>query len=178
MGTIAPSHRFEEPVVEFFLKTTKGGLSDTQGVVVEGLDAQKGEEDPFIENPHESTWRLVHPKKQASDPTASLARTVESGRVLGKATIAEMEEAITDTLITLEAFFAQHQFKLIDFKIEFGITGDGRVVIADVIDNDSWRLRDGQWRDVSKQSFRDGDTLASIEDKYAFVAQLLEQSRE
>ena len=172
-----PPHRFEEPVAEFFLKTTKGGLKDAQGeVIVEGLDAQKGEEDPFIENPHEVTWRLVHPKKQASDPEASLGRTVESGRVLGKATIAEMEKAITDALITLETFFAQHQFKLIDFKIEFGVTGDGRVVISDVIDNDSWRLRDKNWNDVSKQSFRDGDTLASIEDKYALVAELLEQS--
>jgi phosphoribosylaminoimidazole-succinocarboxamide synthase len=172
-----PPHRFETPLVEFFLKTTRGGLSDEKGVIVENLDPKKGEEDPFIENPHDSAWRLVHPKKQANDPEYSLGRTVDAERILGTGTIKEMEEAITKTLLTLEGFFSKHEFKLIDFKIEFGMTKDGRVVISDVIDNDSWRLRDKNWGDVSKQSFRDGETMSSIEDKYALVATLMEESR-
>ena len=94
-------HRFETPVVEFFLKTTKGGLKDAQGVIVEGLDPKKGEEDPFIENPQDSMWRLAHPKKPDSDPTASLGRTIESARVLGSSTIMEMESMIVKTLTTL-----------------------------------------------------------------------------
>lgn len=170
-------HRFEEPLVEFFLKTTKGGLSDKKGVIVEGLDPMKGEEDPFIENPHDSEWRLVHPKKPSNDPAYSLGRMVDAKRILGTGTIREMEEAISRTLLTLEAFFSKHDFKLIDFKIEFGMTTDGRVVISDVIDNDSWRLRDKNWNDVSKQSFRDGEAMSAIEDKYALVAALLEESR-
>lgn len=167
-------HRFETPVVEFFLKTTKGGLKDALGSIVEGLDPSKGEEDPYIENPHDAEWRLFHPKKPTTDPEVSLHRTVGSARVLGPATVAEMESAMTKALTTLSSFFAVHDFKLIDFKVEFGVTPDGRVVISDVIDNDSWRLRDAQWRDVSKQSFRDGDSLASIENKYALVAELLD----
>ncbi len=170
-------HRFETPVVEFFLKTTKGGLKDAEGVIVENLDPKKGEEDPFIYNPHDSSWKLVHPKKPNFDPESSLNRTVEAKRVLGSGTIAEMEDAITKTLLTLEAFFAKHDFKLIDFKIEFGMTEDGKVVISDVIDNDSWRLRDKNWNDVSKQSFRDGEGMATIEDKYALVAALMEESK-
>ncbi len=172
-----PPHRFETPLVEFFLKTTKGGLSDEKGVIVENLDPKKGEEDPFIENPDEAQWKLVHPKKTANDPEYSLGRTVEAKRILGTGTVAEMEKAITQTLFTLEAFFAKHDFKLIDFKIEFGMTQDGRVVISDVIDNDSWRLRDKNWNDVSKQSFRDGEGMSTIEDKYALVAALMEESR-
>lgn len=173
-----PPHRFETPVVEFFLKTTKGGLKDNQGVIVENLDPKKGEEDPFIQNPHDSTWKLVHPKKPDFDPESSLNRSVESRRVLGTATASEMEDAMTKTLLTLESFFSKHDFKLIDFKVEFGKTADGRVVISDVIDNDSWRLRDKNWNDVSKQSFRDGEEVSKIEDKYALVAGLLEQSRD
>jgi phosphoribosylaminoimidazole-succinocarboxamide synthase len=169
-----PPHRFEIPLVEFFLKTTKGGLSDEKGVIVENLDPKKGEEDPFIENPHEAQWKLVHPKKTANDSEYSLGRTVEAKRVLGTGTVAEMEKAIMQTLLTLEEFFAKHDFKLIDFKIEFGMTQGGRVVISDVIDNDSWRLRDKNWNDVSKQSFRDGEEMSTIEDKYALVARLLD----
>jgi len=173
-----PPHRFDPPVVEFFLKTTKGGLSDNEGnVLVEGLDPLKGEEDPFIENPKESQWRLMHPKTPGADPAASLNRTIDASRVLGPATIEEMEEATVKTLLTLEAFFAKHDFKLIDFKIEFGLTTDNKVVVSDVIDNDSWRLRDQNWKDVSKQSFRDGEAMSSIEDKYAQVAALMETSK-
>src|ERR1700687_5888672 len=152
-------HRFDPSVVEFFLKTTKGGLTDASGVLVEGLDPQKGEEDPFIENPHDNEWKLAHPKKPDSDPESSLKRTIDGSRVLGGATIFEMESAITKTLLTLEAFFEKHDFKLVVFKLEFVTTQDGKVVISDVIDNDSWRLRDQNWGDVSKQSFRNGEEL-------------------
>ncbi|MEK7509689.1 MAG: phosphoribosylaminoimidazolesuccinocarboxamide synthase [Patescibacteria group bacterium] len=177
-GQGEPPHRFEKPMVEFFLKTTRGGLKDAQGeTIVEGLDPAKGEEDPFIENPHDAQWRLVHPKKQSTDPEASLGRTIDAARVVGGATIPEMGSAIVRALETLELFFTTHAFKLIDFKIEFGVTQDGRVVISDVIDNDSWRLRDKNWNDVSKQSFRDGEKLSKIEDKYELVAAVLEQSR-
>ncbi|MEK9160783.1 MAG: phosphoribosylaminoimidazolesuccinocarboxamide synthase [Patescibacteria group bacterium] len=173
-----PPHRFDPPVVEFFLKTTKGGLKDEDGtMLVEDLDPQKGEEDPFIENPREGTWRLMHPKTPGEEPSASLNRTIDAERVLKGATIDEMESAIVRTLETLEEFFAKNDFKLVDFKIEFGRTKDSRVVISDVIDNDSWRLRDQNWSDVSKQSFRDGEAMSQIEDKYARVAALMETSR-
>lgn len=171
-------HRFAESLVEFFLKTTRGGLKDPRGeTIVEGLDPQKGEEDPFIENPREAVWNLAHPKLPKTDLGSSLGRAVEATRVLGGAHITDMEAMTRDAFAVLEKFFAQHEFKLIDFKIEFGTTPDGRVVIADVIDNDSWRLRDKSWQDVSKQSFRDGEELSKIEDKYALVAELLERTR-
>lgn len=172
-------HRFGEPIIEFFLKTTKGQLTSASGeTLVEGLDPLAGEEDPFIPNPEESVWRLTHPKKPADDPAADLGRAVDRMKVLPAAdAIEKLTDMLRDTFLTLEAFFAKHDFKFIDIKIEFGITGDGRLVVADVIDNDSWRLRDQDWKDVSKQSFRDGEDLAAIEDKYGLVAALLERSR-
>ncbi len=172
-------HRFEEPVVEFFLKTTKGSLKAADGeTLVDGLDPLKGEEDPFIPNPEDETWELALSKKPSGDREASLGRTVDRKKVLPSPdAIPEMKDMTRKTFLVLEAFFAEHDFKFVDFKIEFGVTHDGRLVIADVIDNDSWRLRNHDWKDVSKQSFRDGEDLATIQNKYQQVAMLLEKSK-
>lgn len=165
-------HRFDDIVAEFFLKTTKGGLADASGAIVSGLDPLKGEEDPYIENPFDAEWNLLHPKKEAAD--ASLGRRIDAARVAHPERMKEMEVLVQRTFAVLESFFAKHDFKFIDFKIEFGITPEGRLVVADVIDNDSWRLRDQNWEDLSKQSFRDGQPLSEVEAKYGRVARLLE----
>ena len=167
----APPHRFDSPVVEFFLKTTKGGLKDSSGnQLVSDLDPMKGEEDPLIANPIETTWNLVHPKENG----LALGKTIDAAAVLRGASVEEIGKVAVQAFERLEAFFASHNFKLIDYKIEFGVTPEGTLVIADVIDNDSWRLRDEDWNDVSKQSFRDGGAISEIEDKYARVAALMQ----
>lgn len=169
-------HRFDAVVAEFFLKTTKGGLLDTRGeVIVQGLDPLKGEEDPFIENPFDAEWNLLHPKKQERE--ASLGRRIDGARVATAERMKEMEQLVVRAFIMLEEFFKQHNFKFIDFKIEFGVTTSGKLVIADVIDNDSWRLRDHNWEDLSKQSFRDGKPLSEVEAKYGRVAELLKSAQ-
>lgn len=171
----AEPHRFDAIVAEFFLKTTKGGLTDASGAIVSELDPLKGEEDPYIENPFDAEWNLLHPKKEASE--ASLGRRIDSVRVASPERMKEMEMLVQRTFAVLESFFAKHDYKFIDFKIEFGITSEGRLVVADVIDNDSWRLRDQNWEDLSKQSFRDGQPLSEVEAKYGRVARLLESAQ-
>ena len=64
---------------------------------------------------------------------------------------------------------------LADIKIEAGRRKiDGKLVIADVIDNDSWRIWPGgdPSRQLDKQNFRDGHPLSEVSDNYALVAEL------
>jgi len=61
--------------------------------------------------------------------------------------------------------------KLVDFKLEFGFNNDGELRLADVIDNDSWRvLEDGNY--IDKQIYRDGGDLNEVTAKYKKVAGL------
>jgi phosphoribosylcarboxyaminoimidazole (NCAIR) mutase len=89
----------------------------------------------------------------------------------------QIEELTRKSILILEGAWNNLGYRLIDYKIEFGITDAGKLVIADVIDNDSWRLRTDDWQELSKQVFREGHPLAEVEDKYARVAQLVAQFR-
>lgn len=64
---------------------------------------------------------------------------------------------------------------LADIKIEVGRQKvDGKLVIADVIDNDSWRIWPGgdPSKQLDKQNFRDGHPLSEVSNNYALVAEL------
>lgn len=175
-----PPVRFHRLVVEFFLKTTGGQLVDKFGeTVVEGLDAKKGEEDPLIEEPYSETWDLYHSKKPGWDPEAYLCRSIDNqmSGYSGENHIKIMDDIIRKVFLVLEGAWAQLGCRFIDFKVEFGITPDGRICVADVIDNDSWRLRDADWNELSKEAFRQGEDLARVEEKYILVASLVERFR-
>ena len=89
--------------------------------------------------------------------------------------VKRIEEITRKVFLTLEGAWAQLGLRLIDFKIEFGVDEEGRLLVADVIDNDSWRLRTSDWQELSKQLFRDNYNLEEISEKYALVAKLVEK---
>ena len=62
-------------------------------------------------------------------------------------------------------------------KIEIGIDNNKELVIADVIDNDSWRIwpNGDSKQQLDKQAFRDGVYLSEVRDKYAVVTQYTKQ---
>ena len=73
----------------------------------------------------------------------------------------------------LEKAWKKFDVDLIDMKIEVGINQNKEIVIADVIDNDSWRIwpNGDPKKQLDKQSFRDGEKLTEVQRKYTIVTE-------
>ncbi|MCK5490724.1 MAG: AIR carboxylase family protein [Candidatus Pacebacteria bacterium] len=174
-------HRFHKLVVEYFLKTTGGKLLNSAGKnLLEGSDLKKGEDDPFIANCSENEWELFHSKKPGWEETSNLGRKIKANKILSnnsKGVIENMDEMLRKVFLTLEGAWNMLGYRIIDLKIEFGIDQKGNLLVADVIDNDSWRLKDPEWKELSKEAFRQGEEINEIEKNYGFVASLARSLR-
>jgi len=165
-----PPYRFHRLVFELFLKTTKGKIINLEG----DSCGTTSVEDPFISNPESHIWRLTHPKHPDWDEKSELHCPVFRENILPKSvTIEQIEKIARETFLVLEGAWAQLGFRLVDFKLEMGIDNKGNLLVADVIDNDSWRLRTNDWEELSKQLFRDNADMQKIADSYALVANLV-----
>jgi phosphoribosylaminoimidazole carboxylase PurE protein len=154
-------HVFSQLVVEYFLKTSEKRWN--------GGDIP--EDDPlmiFDESfEHASLYIPSKPIRQ-QEPFLIIEDFPLKG---SPEIIKQIAEIARKVFLILEKFWQLAGKRLVDFKLEFGIDPEGKLVLADVIDSDSWRIIDnGNYFD--KQLYRDGTSLAVVMEKYQLVAKL------
>ena len=90
------------------------------------------------------------------------------------------EKLMIPTFSLLEEAWKKFNVNLIDMKIEVGYTKEKELVVADVIDNDSWRIwpHGDPKRQLDKQSFRDGEEMSDVEKKYKIVTEYVKKFNE
>ena len=170
---------FDPLLTEFFHKNAVVGKEQMSEDKARELYLRDGEwtetvyTDPLIE-PKDDVWLLYPPKTPRHDmqPLMDIKPEVDN----------ETLEYIRTKLMIpcfelLEKAWKKFNVQLIDMKIEIGKTTDGELVIADVIDNDSWRIwpNGDPKQQLDKQSFRDGEGLTEIQEKYAVVSGYTQQ---
>jgi phosphoribosylaminoimidazole carboxylase PurE protein len=83
----------------------------------------------------------------------------------------EMRRIARRAFLVLEKAWQLEGGTLVDFKVELGFDSKGHLLLADVIDNDSWRvIESGSY--IDKQVYRDGGSLDDVAAKYRFVAEV------
>lgn len=88
----------------------------------------------------------------------------------------EMSTLARRAFLVLEKSWQLEGGALVDCKVEFGLGTDGQLLLADVVDNDSWRvIEHGLYLD--KQVYRDGGQLDTVAANYARVASITDHFR-
>jgi phosphoribosylaminoimidazole-succinocarboxamide synthase len=155
--------------------------------VFEVFEKDDAHHDPLLDFDFDAGILRRHvPNSLAAD---ALGANVKAGDVISEEPLGESRYAtVTPELLarlrslTVSAFeiieeaWSRHGGVYVDFKIECGFDREtGDLVVADVIDSDSGRLRFGDV-DMSKQSYRDGTaTLPEIKKRFDEVAALTDR---
>ena len=154
---------FPHTLVEFYLKTKNKDWKGKPLVADDPLmQYEDGGKDIRLFNPAKP---LVGQEPFLVLPTSDVfSRDDEAGF------FPEMRRIARQTFLILEKAWQLEGGTLVDLKVEFGFDGKGKLLLADVIDNNSWRvLQSGAY--IDKQVYRDGGALDDVVAKYRQVAE-------
>jgi phosphoribosylaminoimidazole carboxylase/phosphoribosylaminoimidazole-succinocarboxamide synthase len=160
---LAKGHLFPKLLVELYLKTKDRNWKGKALAC----------DDPLISFAHEAGQiRLLHPGKpiQGQEPFLVLAESEVFEHAEEWKILPEMRRIAAQTFLMLEKAWQLEGGTLVDLKVEFGIDPKGQLLLADVIDNDSWRVVESGGGYIDKQVYRDGGALDDVAAKYARVA--------
>jgi len=157
---------FPRLVLEFYLKTSGKKWKENTLICDDPLMIHDGERAEIL---------LCDPKQPdlAQRPSVSFLTLPEMQvftRPDEEELIEQMGNIARQTFLILEKAWQLQRRKLVDFKVEFGINTEGKLRLADVIDNDSWRVVDHSGGYIDKQVYRDGGDLDTVTAKYREVA--------
>lgn len=149
-------------------------------LVFEIFEKDDPNHDPLLEFDFENGMlRRYVPNTKAGDAIDKKAGELLSEQPLAESRYSDVTSELVEQLrdVTLRTFtiieeaWKQHGGTYFDFKIECGFDREtGELLVADVIDSDSGRLRFGD-KDMSKESYRDGSqSLPDIKKNFDEVA--------
>lgn len=180
---------FDVPIIELFHKQTvvMPPLSGFEPILIGEEDARlrylrngawpkEVHTDPFISfELGTDEWLLYSAKVPLESPLMTIPPVLDNDQ------FDEVLHVMEKVFMILESAWSnvlveEEPVELVDLKIEFGRRAiDDKIVVADVIDNDNWRLWPGgdHTKQLDKQCFRDGDDLGKVLENYKFVANVL-----
>jgi phosphoribosylaminoimidazole carboxylase/phosphoribosylaminoimidazole-succinocarboxamide synthase len=155
---------FPHLLVEFYLKTKDKNWKGKPLVA----------DDPFMQFSDDGKQiKLFNPAKplQGQEPFLVLPVSEVYSREGEAKNFSEMRRIAQQTFLVLEKAWQLEGGTLVDLKVEFGYDSKGNLLLADVIDNDSWRVvESGAY--IDKQVYRDGGALDDVAAKYRHVAEV------
>ena len=155
---------FPRLIVEFFLKTKEKNWKGKPLVCDDPL---------LLYSKENSRFRLFNPAKpmQGQEPFLILPQSDVFSHDEEWRFFSEMERIARLAFLVLEKAWQLQAGTLVDLKVEFAFDAQNRLLLAGVIDNDSWRvLEDGSY--IDKQVYRDGGALDDVAAKYRRVAEI------
>ncbi len=119
----------------------------------------------------DSSWLLRNPKIPTWNANSKIGKIPS---LVNPQAMRHIDQALRTVFYVIEGALRDQSHTLVDIKVEFGLLNSGCLVVADVIDNCSWRILDPNGNDISKESYRRGTSMETVARNYKTVADLSE----
>jgi phosphoribosylaminoimidazole carboxylase/phosphoribosylaminoimidazole-succinocarboxamide synthase len=159
---VARGQLFPKLMVEFYLKTKDRDWKGKPLVCDDPLMLYAG-----------GSIRLFNPAKPlpGQEPFLVLPQSKVFSHENESKFFPEMRRVASQAFLVLEKAWQLEGGTLADLKVEFGFDGKNRLLLADVVDNDSWRVvESGAY--IDKQVYREGGALDDVVANYRRVADI------